>query len=55
MSSVLERALAILEHLATQVEGTPLAMIADDLDIPRSACHRLLTDLKRCGYVRQLR
>jgi len=55
MSRVLERALAILEHLATQVEGTPLAMIADDLDIPRSACHRLLTDLKRCGYVRQLR
>jgi IclR family transcriptional regulator, acetate operon repressor len=55
MSSVLERTLAILEHLATQVEGTPLAMIADDLDIPRSACHRLLTDLKRCGYVRQLR
>jgi len=55
MSRVLERTLAILEHLATQVEGTPLAMIADDLDIPRSACHRLLTDLKRCGYVRQLR
>jgi len=55
MSSVLERTLAILEHLATQVEGTPLAMIADDLDIPRSACHRLLTELKRCGYVRQLR
>ncbi len=55
MSNVLERTLAILEHLATQVEGTPLAMIADDLDIPRSACHRLLSDLKQCGYVRQLR
>jgi DNA-binding IclR family transcriptional regulator len=52
---VTERTLALLEHLATQVEGVPLARIADELDIPRSACHRLLVDLKRCGYVRQLR
>ncbi|MGO4329429.1 IclR family transcriptional regulator [Cupriavidus sp. 2TAF22] len=55
MSGVMERTLGILEYLATQVEGTPLAAIADELDIPRSACHRLLTDLKTYGYVRQLR
>jgi DNA-binding IclR family transcriptional regulator len=55
MPGVTERTLAVLEYLATQMEGTPLAMIADELDIPRSACHRLLVDLKQCGYVRQLR
>ncbi|WP_233235690.1 IclR family transcriptional regulator [Bordetella sp. LUAb4] len=55
MSGVMERTLAILELLAGQVGGTPLAFIADELDIPRSACHRLLTDLKAYGYVRQLR
>jgi DNA-binding IclR family transcriptional regulator len=55
MPGVTERTLAVLEFLTTQMEGTPLAMIADELDIPRSACHRLLVDLKQCGYVRQLR
>lgn len=55
MPGVTERTMAVLEFLATQMEGTPLAMISDQLDIPRSACHRLLVDLKQCGYVRQLR
>ena len=36
-------------------EGLPLAAVADDLELPRSACHRLLNELMRCGYVRQLR
>jgi DNA-binding IclR family transcriptional regulator len=55
MPGVTERTLAVLEYLATQMEGTPLALISAELDIPRSACHRLLVDLKQCGYVRQLR
>ncbi|CAE6720627.1 IclR family transcriptional regulator [Paraburkholderia nemoris] len=55
MPGVTERTLAVLEFLATQMEGTPLALISDQLEIPRSACHRLLADLKQCGYVRQLR
>jgi IclR family transcriptional regulator, acetate operon repressor len=55
MPGVTERTLAVLEYLAQQMEGTPLAMISDELDIPKSACHRLLVDLKQCGYVRQLR
>ena len=55
MNGVLERTLAILEYLAAQAEATPLALLADELEIPRSACHRLLTDLVRCGYVRQVR
>ena len=55
MTGPLERSFAILEYLASYPEGLPLASIAADLNLPRSACHRLLTDLVRCGYVRQLR
>jgi IclR family acetate operon transcriptional repressor len=50
-----DRTLRILETLAAQPEGLPLAAVADELNLPRSACHRLLADLVRCGYVRQLR
>jgi DNA-binding IclR family transcriptional regulator len=32
-----------------------LAAIADQLNIPRSGTHRLLSDLVRLGYVRQAR
>ena len=55
MSGVLERTLGILELLAQQGEGMELAAVADQLNIPRSAVHRLLADLVRCGYVRQSR
>ncbi len=55
MSGVLERTLGILELLAQHGEGLELATIADRLNIPRSGVHRLLTDLVRCGYVRQTR
>lgn len=55
MTGVLGRTLAILEYLAAQGSSTPLALMADELDIPRSACHRLLCDLIAHGYVRQVR
>lgn len=55
MSGVMERTLAILERLATDVAGVPLATLADELDMPRSAAHRLLTDLAARGYVHQSR
>lgn len=55
MNGILERTLGILELLAQHGEGLELAAIADQLDIPRSAVHRLLTDLVACGYVRQSR
>jgi IclR family acetate operon transcriptional repressor len=55
MSGVLERTLGILELLAMNAEGMSLGSIAEQLNIPRSAAHRLLTDLCRCGYVRQSR
>ena len=55
MSGVMERTLGILELLSQHGEGLELAAIADQLNMPRSAAHRLLNDLVRCGYVRQLR
>ncbi|MFC5522150.1 IclR family transcriptional regulator [Polaromonas jejuensis] len=55
MNGVLERTLGILELLAQHGNGLELASIADQLGIPRSAVHRLLADLVRCGYVRQTR
>ena len=53
MAGNLERALAILELLAKQGGSVQLAAIADTLDIPRSATHRLLASLIDEGYVRQ--
>ncbi|MBP2228749.1 DNA-binding IclR family transcriptional regulator [Azospirillum agricola] len=52
-TGILDRVLAILELLAVHTEGLPLHEIAARLDIPRSASHRLLTDLIGHGYVRQ--
>lgn len=54
-SGQLERVLALLELLAGQPTGLPLSEIADGLNIPRSATHRLLTGLADHGYVRQHR
>jgi IclR family acetate operon transcriptional repressor len=47
--------LRILETLAGEAEGMPLSAIAGELELPRSATHRLLAELVRCGYVRQVR
>ena len=54
MSNALDRGLALLEHLARYPHGAPLSLLATELDIPLSACHRVLSDLRRLGYVRQL-
>jgi IclR family acetate operon transcriptional repressor len=55
MTTALERGLGILEHLAAHPEGLPLALIADAIDSPKSACHRLLAELSERGYIKQLR
>ncbi len=55
MSGILERSLAVLEYLARHADGAPMATIADDLAVPRSAMHRLLGDLCEARYVRQTR
>ena len=54
-SGPVERVLRVLETLSSAPEGMPLAALADELEMPRSACHRLLAELVRCGYARQLR
>jgi IclR family acetate operon transcriptional repressor len=55
MSVALDRGLSIIEQLAAHPDGLPLAFLATELDIPLSACHRLLADLQRRAYVRQTR
>ncbi len=55
MSGVLERTLGILEVLAAHPEGKSLGAIAEKLNIPLSAAHRLLAELSSHGYVKQLR
>ena len=54
-AGTVQRVMQVLETLATEPEGLSLAALADELELPRSACHRLLGELVRCGYVRQLR
>lgn len=54
MSFALDRGLAVLEHLARYPQGSPLSLVASELELPLSACHRTLADLQRLGYVRQL-
>ena len=53
MSIALDRGLSVLEHLAQHPQGLPLTLIASELAIPLSACHRLLAELQRREYVRQ--
>jgi DNA-binding IclR family transcriptional regulator len=55
MTGTLERSLKILEFLAAFPEGASLQAIAAGLEIPASATHRLLTELIRCGFVKQVR
>jgi len=55
MSSPLERSLSILEHLAAHPEGQSISTLSTALDLPPSGTHRLLAELSRCGYVRQVR
>ncbi|HSV44464.1 MAG TPA: IclR family transcriptional regulator [Ramlibacter sp.] len=54
-AGTVDRVLRILETLAQSPEGIALAALADELALPRSACHRLLAELVRCGYVHQIR
>ena len=55
MSGVMERTLGILEALASHPEGLSLGTVAEKLNMPLSAAHRLLNELVQRGYVKQLR
>ena len=51
--SQIERALSLLESLAGDSRGLPMQALAEQLQIPKSAAHRMLAELIRLGYVRQ--
>lgn len=51
--SQIERALSLLESLTRDARGVQMQALADELDIPKSATHRMLAELMRLGYVRQ--
>jgi IclR family transcriptional regulator, acetate operon repressor len=52
-SSNLPRGLVVLELLVKHVDGLPLKVIAEELDVSRSMAHRVLAELVQCGYVQQ--
>ncbi|SDI17209.1 IclR family transcriptional regulator [Pseudomonas panipatensis] len=51
--SQIERAFSLLESLTSEPRGLPMQTLADRLQIPKSATHRMLAELIRLGYVRQ--
>lgn len=53
MSNVLDRVFAILEFLAEHPEGVAVTVLAQELDLPASATHRLLNQMIDKGYVSQ--
>ena len=55
MSVHLQRSLQVLEKLAAAPEGCSLSSLAQQLGMPLSATHRVLTELAHAGYVRQAR
>ena len=52
-NGLLERTLAVLELLSAHARGLQLSEVADRLHMPRSATHRVLTQLVERGYVKQ--
>ncbi|POA29764.1 MULTISPECIES: IclR family transcriptional regulator [unclassified Pseudomonas] len=51
--SQIERVFSVLESLTSDPRGLPMQVLAEQLEIPKSATHRLLAELIRLGYVRQ--
>lgn len=51
--SQIERAFSLLESLTSEPRGLPMQTLAERLEIPKSATHRMLAELIRLGYVRQ--
>ena len=51
--AAVERALKLIEALAGEPDGVDLSLLADRLDLPFSATHRLLATLAERGFVGQ--
>lgn len=52
--SQIERCLDLLEALHANPAGVALSTLGERLDIPKSAAHRLLSELKERGYAEQI-
>ncbi|WP_448144803.1 IclR family transcriptional regulator [Pseudomonas silesiensis] len=52
-NSARDRALSIIELLVKHIHGLSMTEIAERLNIPRTATHRLLGELKEMGYLKQ--
>ena len=52
-ASSVDRCLALIETLASRPDGASLGSLAEVLDMPKSATHRLLASLASRGYVTQ--
>src|SRR4029079_13340943 len=50
----LPRGLAVLQCLIGVADGVPLSRIAEVLDLPKSATHRILVTLIEEGFVRKI-
>ena len=55
MASPLARTMSVLEFLKERPQGATLTEIADLLFIPKSATHRILSELQELDYVQQIR
>ena len=53
MSAILDRSLALLEHLAKAPDGISLTELSTDSGVASGTAHRLLAHLIKRGYVRQ--
>ncbi len=54
MSSALEKAFSLIEHLAQNPHGSSVSSLSEALGQPASGIHRSLKMLEELGYVRQL-
>ncbi|MEU4673042.1 IclR family transcriptional regulator [Amycolatopsis sp. NPDC023774] len=52
-AGALSRGLGVLQSMVGYPEGLPLARIAEEQDLPKSAAHRILVSLVDEGFVRQ--
>ncbi|MDI2098419.1 IclR family transcriptional regulator [Ruicaihuangia caeni] len=53
MVAAIQRSIAVIDLLVGKPNGLPLGVIAERLNIPKSAAHRTLGELIELGYVRQ--
>ena len=54
VKGLLERCVETVEALTLAPEGVRLSDLARELDMPKAAAHRLLTELLRLGWVEQV-